>query len=179
MEAANKKFSAGRCLLAWFEDHGIPRDQRGNDMAGRKVCGRIERRDDSHDTVWLVADCCRAFQCAVQLSLRGAFGICLNGNFDFVDDPFDFRACFPDGLARFAGYQTGQCFGLLAHFVGEASQQFHSPGERLQSPIGPGVPSPGDRGFKVAGFTSPDFLAGRRFIRDDRRGFGRCRGILG
>jgi hypothetical protein len=67
-------------------------------------------------------------QRAVELALRAALGIGADRGFDAGDDGFDFGHRFPQGLAGFARDGGGQAFLFLAHFVGEAADQFHAGG---------------------------------------------------
>ena len=98
----------------------------------------------------LVAHGAGALQRAVELALPGALGIGADRDFDLVDHRFDLGAGFPHGLAGFARDQFGEGVVLLAHFVGEAADQFDAVGQRLRGPCGQATARACDRFVDVA-----------------------------
>ena len=124
VETAGQEFADCGHFLARLEDHGIARDQRGDDMAVRQMRGEVIGPEHDHQAMRLVAQRGGALQRAVELLLPGAFGVGSNRDIDLADNGLDFRPGFPQWLAGFPRDQFGEGFGMLAHGIGEAAEQF-------------------------------------------------------
>ena len=111
----------------------------------------------------LVAQRRGALDGIVEFALGGALGIGADRGFDPGDHAFDFGAGFPQRLAGFARDGIGEIVAFLAHFIGEAADQFHAGRQRLRCPGWPGTARAADDLVDIADPAAPEHFAGGRF----------------
>ena len=167
VEAVDQEGAARRSLFRRFENDRVAGDQRRDDVTVGKMRGEVIGPEDRENAVRLMADGDTVAERRLELPLRSALCISVDGNLDLVDDGGDLGAGFPQRLAGLAGDQLGE-FGLaLAHDVGEAAQRFHPVGDGECGPFRPGGAGNRHFGSSISDAAAPKLFAGRRRSRHE------------